>query len=156
MASHSQSTRISAPVVIALVLLVVIAAVFVIAVFAFSSQTAVEPLTDEQLETAAAQFAANGDATNGETLINGALGCAACHVIGAQSGIAPPFVGVATVAATRNPELSAAAYLYESIINPAAYLVEGYQNAMPANFATRVTDQDMGDMLAYLLTQTTP
>jgi mono/diheme cytochrome c family protein len=155
--AQNPSTRVSPPVVIALVLLVVIAVVFLIAVFAFSTQPAAEPLTNEQLETAAAQLAANGDAANGETLVNSAaLGCAACHIIAAQSGVAPPFAGVATVAATRNPDLSATAYLYESIINPAAYLVEGYQNSMPANFSSRISDEEMGDILAYLLTLTAP
>ena len=61
------------------------------------------------------------------------------------------FVGVADRAATRRPPLTAAQYLYESIISPGAYLVEGYANAMPANFAGRLTQAEIGRIIAYLL-----
>ena len=60
--------------------------------------------------------------------------CIACHVLG-DSRIAPRFQGVADRAGARRPVLSAAQYLFESIVDPGAFLVEGYNNAMPANYA---------------------
>jgi hypothetical protein len=50
------------------------------------------------------------------------------------------------------PGLSAAGYLYESIINPSAHIVPGYVNSMPQDFATRMPEDDLADILAYLLT----
>jgi hypothetical protein len=60
-------------------------------------------------------------------------------------------VGIAARAATRRPPLSAAEYVYESITTPTAYVVEGFQPAMPPNYPERLTDQELGDIIAYLL-----
>jgi len=54
-------------------------------------------------------------------------------------------------AAERRPPMPAAAYLYESIINPSVYIVEGYADAMAQDYAQIIPDGDMGDILAYLL-----
>ena len=48
--------------------------------------------------------------------------------------------------------LPADAYIYESIINPAVFIVEGYNDVMPHDFATRMSQQELADVLAYLLT----
>ena len=36
---------------------------------------------------------------------------------------------------------------------PAAHMVEGFANTMPANYKTRLTEQELGDIIAFLLTQ---
>lgn len=82
------------------------------------------------------------------------FGCTACHREGAVNKIAPPYDGIAERAATRMPPLTAAAYIYESIINPTAYVVAGYNPAMPQNFAQLLSDPQLGDIIAYLLTPT--
>jgi mono/diheme cytochrome c family protein len=145
--------KLSLPVVIVVVILVVTAAFFLIALVSFSNTPGEEPLSEVDIEARAVALAAMGNAANGEALVTGALGCAACHIIGAENGIAPPFAGIADVAEDIHPTLSATAYLYESIINPAAFIVEGFQNAMPANYPERMTDQQVADVLAYLLAQ---
>jgi hypothetical protein len=44
-------------------------------------------------------------------------------------------------------------YLYTSITNPNAYIVEGYQpNVMIQTYGQTLSDQDLADILAYLLT----
>ena len=76
--------------------------------------------------------------------------CAVCHVAGAGR-VAPGFAGIAARAASRRPPLSAARYLYESIVAPGAFLAEDYANAMPANFAQRLSPAEIGHIVAYLM-----
>ncbi len=78
--------------------------------------------------------------------------CIACHRIGAANGVAPAYEGIAARAAARRPPMPAASYIYESITNPSAYIVEGYVNSMIQDFAQRLSDQELGDIIAYLLT----
>lgn len=76
--------------------------------------------------------------------------CAACHR--GESAVGPLFVGIAERAATRRPPMPADAYIYESIIHPGAYVVEGYQNVMLPDIGDRISDQELADILVYLLT----
>jgi mono/diheme cytochrome c family protein len=103
-----------------------------------------------------------GDPVNGEALTN-SLACTACHIL-APTG--PSWLakdgepGVATHAEQRitQPEYNGAAttpeqYLFESIVNPNVYVVPGYAaGIMPQAYASQLTDQDMADIIAYLLT----
>jgi cytochrome c len=95
----------------------------------------------------------NANPGNGVSLIE-EYGCVACHRLGVASKVAPSFEGIAERAASRRPPLSAGAYIYESIINPTSYVVDGFQPAMPQNFSGRLTDRELGDIIAYLLTPT--
>jgi hypothetical protein len=56
-------------------------------------------------------------------------------------------------AATRREPLTAAAYIYESILYPAAHVVADYPNVMPQNFPQRLSNKELGDLIAYLLQQ---
>jgi len=90
------------------------------------------------------------DAGIGEKLVADTE-CATCHVTG-EGRVAPLFDGIGSAAGDRRPPLSAEQYLYEAIVLPAAYLVEGYVNAMPGNYAERYSTADLGHMIAYLIT----
>ena len=57
--------------------------------------------------------------------------CEICHRIGQKGTRAPDLAGVGSRAATRKPGMSAKAYLIESLLKPAAYVVEGYPPIMP-------------------------
>jgi mono/diheme cytochrome c family protein len=57
--------------------------------------------------------------------------CEICHRIGQKGTRAPDLAGVGAAAARRKPGMSAKAYLVESLLDPGAYLVEGYPNIMP-------------------------
>jgi hypothetical protein len=49
--------------------------------------------------------------------------------------------------------MSAAEYLRESIVEPDAYVVEGFQpGTMTGDFDTVLTEQEIDDLVAYLLT----
>ncbi len=77
--------------------------------------------------------------------------CAACHLEGDGSA-SPLFAGIADQAALRRTPLSAEAYLYEAILYPGAHLVPGYSNAMPNNYGDRMSQAEVGHLIAYLLT----
>lgn len=110
-----------------------------------------ETLTDTSYLDRVEPLLAQADPANGDTLVV-QFDCAACHRAGAENGVAPAFSGIAERAAERRPPLAAAAYLYESITRPQAHVVEGFVGAMPQDYATRLTDQQLGDIIAYLLT----
>ncbi|MCL4248947.1 MAG: c-type cytochrome [Anaerolineae bacterium] len=148
------SRRLALPVIVASVILVLIAVPFVYELLTFDprhqSPVIDLPETNEELETQSAALLAQGDAANGDLLID-KHGCYACHRIGAINGIAPSFEGIAARAGEGHPPLSAPAYIYESILYPMAHVVEGFDPAMPQNFAEVLTQPEIADLLAYLM-----
>lgn len=102
-----------------------------------------------------------GDAAAGEALTV-SLGCTACHIttptgpawlpsadqpgIGERAGVEftlPEYTGKAT---------SAEQYLFESIVDPNIFVVSGFASGlMPQNYGATLTDQNMADLIAYLL-----
>ena len=50
-------------------------------------------------------------------------------------------------------DFTAEEYLIDSIVNPSHYIVPGYQDYMIKDFGTRqLTNQDLADIVAYLMT----
>lgn len=97
-----------------------------------------------------------GDPVRGEALFNQSVAglptCATCHLIGDGRLVGPGLAGIAASAAGRVDGLSAEQYLYQSIMQPSAYVVSGFVDVMPASFATALTPQQAQDLVAYLLT----
>jgi mono/diheme cytochrome c family protein len=58
--------------------------------------------------------------------------CEICHKIGEKGTRAPDLAGVGARAAKARPGMSATAYLLESLVQPNAFVVEGYPPIMPA------------------------
>jgi mono/diheme cytochrome c family protein len=56
--------------------------------------------------------------------------CTTCHGIG-RAGRGPDLAGVGARAGTRKPGTKPAAYLVESLLNPTAFIVEGFPPIMP-------------------------
>jgi mono/diheme cytochrome c family protein len=80
-----------------------------------------------------------------------ALRCGSCHepnLFGQRIG--PPLDHVATLAATRRPGLSAEDYIRESILDPGAYVVPGYQDSMPRGLGRDLSPTDLDGLVAYL------
>ena len=80
------------------------------------------------------------------------LGCANCHepnLFGQRLG--PPLDHIGTVAGTRRPGLSAEEYLRQSILDPGAYVVPGYQDSMPRDLGRDLSPTDLDALVAYLL-----
>ncbi len=67
----------------------------------------------------------------GEGIFKGKGTCEVCHRIGQKGTRAPDLAGIGAAAAKRKPGMGARAYLVESLVEPGAYLVEGYPNIMP-------------------------
>ncbi len=85
-------------------------------------------------------------------------GCQECHSLDGSekpvgSFIAPTWQGISGRAGDRVPGLSAEEYLRESIVDPAAYIVEGYADTMPKGFKILLSEEDIDSLVAFLLTQ---
>ncbi len=109
-----------------------------------------------------------GDAGSGEKLFtsaaigqNNAPGCSTCHAVGGQGGqVGPDLSHVASDAAAviKSPDYKGQAadvpgYLRESIVSPNAYIVKGYgAGIMYEGFGKDLSDQQVGDLVAYLMT----
>ncbi len=93
--------------------------------------------------------AATGDPAKGEALFTST--CGGCHNVAEDvAGAGPALVGIATRAGGEVEGLSAADYLHQSIVDPGAYVVEGFANIMPPFSA--LPDSDVNDLIAYLMT----
>lgn len=148
------------PAVIAMGVLIVLAIVFISELGAVSGgggddgPPAESTLTADTYAPEVDALLETGDAAVGEALIT-RYGCVSCHAgPGAENGLAPAFDGVATRAETRRPPLSGEAYIYESIVHPTAFELEGYSGNMPVIYDSLIPDEDLGSIIAYLLTLT--
>ena len=140
------------PVYIVLALLLVFGGIFLVELLTFdaSNEGSAEPVSAESYQEQVNTLLANANSDNAEAALE-KYGCTACHRA-AEADIAPSWVGIASRAAERRPPMSASAYLYESIIYPSAYVVEGYPDSMIKNYGERISDQELGDIIAYLMT----
>lgn len=88
-------------------------------------------------------------------------GCVECHSMDGidrlnfnGDPIAPSLLGISMWAGTRVAEMSAVDYIRQSILDPEAYIVEGYVANMPVGFFEYVlSEKDINDVIAFLLTQ---
>src|SRR5437879_1748215 len=98
-----------------------------------------------------------GDATRGSQLftqsINGAPTCSSCHSLDDTAITGPGMQGYGARAGTRLPGVSAQDYTYQSIVQPAAYLVPGFGNLMYNQYGQNLSPQQIADLIAYLLTR---
>ncbi len=91
-------------------------------------------------------------AAAGRQIMDTKGGCFTCHSIGSPGPRAPDLQGVGARAATRKPGFTAEQYLRESLIDPCAYVVEGYQCIMtPMNKPpVSLNDAEINAVIAYL------
>jgi cytochrome c2 len=100
-----------------------------------------------------------GDPARGEELYNteyeeaGPHACSDCHKLAESSTFAPSFVGISERASESVEGMSAEEYLRESIVDPTAYLVEGYVAPMPRVYGDILSEEDINDLIAFMLTQ---
>lgn len=98
--------------------------------------------------------AAPGAGGADEAVISGesifaAKACSACHSTGDNRVIGPGLAGVGERAATQVSGQTADEYLQESIRDPGAFVVDGFDNVMPTNFAD-LPESDINELIAFL------
>jgi cytochrome c2 len=118
---------------------------------------------------ATATSANAGDPANGAVLFakgNGgaAPACSTCHNIDTDDvKVGPSLKGIASRAGTRVDGQDAATYIHNAIVTPNAYLVQDSSgqhvfaangvSLMYQNYKTDLTEAQINDLVAYLLTQ---
>ena len=96
----------------------IIVLLVVLALAGCSQDTAIDPLK-------------LGDSEAGEELFHDELRfrCMGCHTLGGKTHRpGPTLQGISDVAGNRVPDLSKVEYLRQSILNPTAYIVEGFED----------------------------
>ena len=96
-----------------------------------------------------------GDAERGAVLftqpVNGAPSCAACHSTDGSPSSGPTLAGYSELAGSRVKGESAAAYSFNSILRPAKHIVRGYSNVMYSQYADKLSQENVADLIAYML-----
>lgn len=109
------------------------------------------------VEAALTQIAdLTGDAARGQKVYENSpselgerLGCVGCHGGGL---VGPNIEGTWDRAVNERPGPSPEHYIVESILQPGVYLVENWSPVMPPNLGTRMSAQDLADLLEYIKT----
>jgi mono/diheme cytochrome c family protein len=100
-----------------------------------------------------AESASGGQLTQDQLVAMGkdlfSTNCSACH--GAENGAGPSFTGMVDRAATREQGKTAEQYIHESIVDPSAYVVSGFPDIMPKDFATKFSAQEIDALVAYIV-----
>jgi hypothetical protein len=92
--------------------------------------------------------------TEGASPLGVNLVCSKCHSLDGGESIGGSLQGISEHADDRVPELSAVEYLRQSIVDPSAYVVEGFDdNRMPKAYNIFLSEEDIDDLVAFLLTQ---
>ena len=80
-------------------------------------------------------------------------GCGTCHIILEEEGdMGPPLKGIGDAAAGRVEGMSATDYIRESILDPNAFLVEGFEaDLMPADLAEQMTARELEMIVKFLV-----
>lgn len=96
----------------------------------------------------------SGEALFAELVIGDAPGCILCHSLEPDTVLVGPSVAVmANLAGERIPGKTAADYLRESIIDPDAYIVEGFTaGVMYENYGEALTEEQLEELVTFLLT----
>lgn len=104
-----------------------------------------------------------GDPAVGEVLFNtthttasGVWACSQCHAIDGARLIGPGLGGLRDRAGTTVVGQSAEEYVHTSIVDPQAFIVPGDppypENLMPQDFGQILTEEELNDLVAYVLT----
>lgn len=81
--------------------------------------------------------------------------CLTCHrVVSGQVGfsIGPNLARIGERAGTQVEGLTAEEYVRQSILEPERYIVPGYRDIMYPDYSAHLTQQNIQDLIAYLLT----
>ena len=92
----------------------------------------------------------------GERIYNGAGGCTACHGLGTRApNLLTDHAGQGPIGArcgTRKPGMDCKAYLHESMVDPAKFVVAGFEPIMP-DMRRSLSNDQIWATIAFLQTQ---
>lgn len=110
-------------------------------------------------EAEAGDMEVDGDAANGEELFTTlytevGFACATCHHVDSEDRlIGPGLLNIKIHGAGHVEGLTLVEYLHQSIVEPNAYIVPDYpENLMPQTYSELFTEDQINDIIAYLLT----
>ena len=130
--------------------------------FRISQRLGLAALTALLLAACGGNSAANSPTTSGEPQAGrqiyqsgkgAAIPCATCHTLDGAELVGPTFQGISERAGERVPALSTEEYIRQSITDPAKYIVEGYTDTMPKNYSEELNEDDMENLIVFLLNQ---
>ncbi len=79
--------------------------------------------------------------------------CGACHSTTPDTIIVgPSLAGIASRAGSRVDGQDSTTYLLTSIMQPDAYMVEGFEGLMPTSLSKQLTGEEIDSVVAYLQT----
>jgi len=79
--------------------------------------------------------------------------CIECHSLDGREGPGPSLEGISERAEDRIPELSAAEYLRQSIVDSEAFKVEGFEKEYMGGVYKYLSEEEVDNLIAFLLTQ---
>ncbi|NJL92716.1 MAG: c-type cytochrome [Anaerolineae bacterium] len=99
---------------------------------------------------------AQGDVLRGGNLFRAELAdgvptCRSCHAITDERLNGPGMAGYGERAGNTVNGQDAREYSFLSIVNPSAHVVRGYSNSMYAEYQEHLSEQDIADLIAYML-----
>lgn len=97
---------------------------------------------------------ANANLALGEQLftMNFVTPCNTCHLVDSEAMlVGPGLLNISEVAETRIEGMTAEEYLYESIVHPNDFIVEGFAGAMPTTYGDMLSDDEIYAIVAYLM-----
>ena len=105
-------------------------------------------------DNAAGGDVASGEALYAQTLVGTQPGCVTCHSL--ETGVVavgPSLAKIGDDAGTRVSGQSADQFLKQSIVAPNEHIAEGFSaNLMPSTYGSELSEQQINDLVAYLLT----
>lgn len=81
--------------------------------------------------------------------------CSACHKVSAEGAglvLGPVLEDIAVTGASRVEGMSAEEYIRDSVLHPENFVVPGFRVSMYPDYAKHLSEQDIADLIAYLMT----
>lgn len=99
-------------------------------------------------------IAADGQALFEQRVLADNAGCVTCHSLKADVVlVGPSLARIGADAATRQPEVSAADYIRESITDPDSYVLDGFDpGRMPSDWSVQLNESEIAALVEYLIT----
>ena len=87
-----------------------------------------------------------------ESALGANVGCSICHSLTGEPKVGPPLGDIGIAAETRVSGLSAEQYLLQSILEPDAYVVDGYPpGQMVPDYGRRLTPSEIDALVQFML-----